>query len=73
MQKGDLLADCSASKFGELALGKNILIAYLPWEGYNFEDAVVISERLVSDDVYTSIHVQKYDIEVRETRFGLKR
>ncbi|BDA51866.1 probable DNA-directed RNA polymerase subunit beta (chloroplast) [Coccomyxa sp. Obi] len=73
VQKGDLLADCSASKFGELALGKNILIAYLPWEGYNFEDAVVISERLVSDDVYTSIHVQKYDIEVRETRFGVEK
>jgi len=73
VQSGDLLADCSASRFGELALGKNILIAYLPWEGYNFEDAVVISERLISDDVYTSIHVQKYDIETRETRFGVEK
>jgi DNA-directed RNA polymerase subunit beta len=72
VQRGDLLADCSASELGELALGKNILIAYLPWEGYNFEDAVVISERLVSDDVYTSIHVQKYDVETRETRFGVE-
>ena len=73
VQKGDLLADCSASQYGELALGKNILIAYLPWEGYNFEDAVVISERLVSDDVYTSIHIQKYEIEIRETRFGFEK
>ena len=73
VQRGDLLADCSASQFGELALGKNILIAYLPWEGYNFEDAVVISERLVSDDVYTSIHIQKYEIEIRETRFGFEK
>ena len=73
VQRGDLLADCSASQLGELALGKNILIAYLPWEGYNFEDAVVISERLVSDDVYTSIHIQKYEIEIRETRFGFEK
>jgi DNA-directed RNA polymerase subunit beta len=58
---------------GELALGKNILIAYLPWEGYNFEDAVVISERLVSHDVYTSIHVQKHEVEMRETRFGMEK
>jgi len=72
IQRGDLLADCSASQFGELALGKNILIAYLPWEGYNFEDAVVISERLVFEDVYTSIHVQKYEIEIGETKFGLE-
>ena len=73
VQKGDLVADCSASRFGELALGKNILIAYLPWEGYNFEDAVVISERLVCDDVYTSVHIQKYEIEIRETRFGFEK
>ncbi len=72
-QRGDLLADCSASQFGELALGKNLLIAYLPWEGYNFEDAVVISDRLIYDDVYTSIHVQKLEVDVRETRFGRER
>ena len=53
VQEGDLVADCSASQFGELALGKNVLIAYLPWEGYNFEDAVVISEILFLEDVYT--------------------
>jgi DNA-directed RNA polymerase subunit beta len=72
IQEGDLLADCSASQFGELALGKNVLIAYLPWEGYNFEDAVVISERLVLEDVYTSIHIQRYEVETKETKFGFE-
>ena len=72
VQKGDILADCSASAFGELALGQNILLAYLPWEGYNFEDAVVINERLVSEDLYTSIHIEKYEIEIRETAYGFE-
>jgi DNA-directed RNA polymerase beta subunit len=72
VQKGDLLADCSASSKGELALGKNILIAYLPWEGYNFEDAVVASERLASEDLYTSVHVEKHEIEIRESRLALE-
>ena len=72
IQEGDLLADCSASQSGELALGKNVLIAYLPWEGYNFEDAVVISERLVLEDVYTSIHIQRYEVETKETKFGFE-
>ena len=72
IQEGDLVADCSASHLGELALGKNVRIAYLPWEGYNFEDAVVISERLVLEDVYTSIHIQKYDVETKETKFGFE-
>ena len=72
IQEGDLIADCSASQLGELALGKNVCIAYLPWEGYNFEDAVVISERLVLEDVYTSIHIQKYEVETKETKFGFE-
>jgi DNA-directed RNA polymerase beta subunit len=72
IQEGDLIADCSASHLGELALGKNVRIAYLPWEGYNFEDAVVISERLVLEDVYTSIHIQKYEVETKETKFGFE-
>jgi|688.fasta_scaffold00584_3 DNA-directed RNA polymerase beta subunit len=72
VQKGDLLADCSASSKGELALGKNILIAYLPWEGFNFEDAVVASERLASEDLYTSVHVEKHEIEIRESRLALE-
>jgi len=73
VEGGDLLADCSSSIGGELSLGHNILIAYLPWEGYNFEDAILISERLVFDDLYTSIHIEKYDLEIRETKFGLEK
>jgi DNA-directed RNA polymerase subunit beta len=72
VQKGDLLADCSASIGGELALGQNIFVAYMPWEGYNYEDAILISERLVYDDVYTSIHIERYEIETRETKFGME-
>lgn len=72
VQKGDLLADGSASCGGDLALGKNILIAYMPWEGYNFEDAILISERLVYDDVYTSIHIERYEVEIRDTKFGVE-
>ena len=72
VQKGDLIADGSATVRGELALGKNILVAYMPWEGYNFEDAILISERLVFDNVYTSIHISKYDVEARETKLGLE-
>ena len=72
VQSGDLLADCSASVGGELALGQNILIAYMPWEGYNFEDAILISERLVYDDLYTSIHIERYEVEIRETKLGVE-
>jgi len=70
VQKGDLIADGAATAQGELALGKNILVAYMPWEGYNFEDAVLVSERLVLDNIYTSIHIEKYDVEARETKLG---
>lgn len=70
VQPGDLLADCSASRGGELSLGQNILIAYLPWEGYNYEDAILISERLVYDDLYTSIHIEKYQTETNLTKYG---
>ena len=72
IQKGDLLADCAASVSGELSLGKNLFVAYMPWEGYNFEDAILINERLVYDDVYTSLHIERYDIEIRDTQFGLE-
>ena len=72
VQKGDLLADCSASLGGELALGHNIFVAYMPWEGYNYEDAILISQRLVYDDIYTSIHIERYEIETRETKFGIE-
>lgn len=70
VQSGDLLADCSASKGGELSLGQNILIAYMPWEGYNYEDAILISQRLVYEDLYTSIHIEKYEVETNITKYG---
>ena len=70
VQAGQVLADGSATQEGELALGQNIIVAYMPWEGYNYEDAILISERLVYDDVYTSIHVEKYEIEARQTKLG---
>ncbi|RKX70764.1 DNA-directed RNA polymerase subunit beta [candidate division WOR-3 bacterium] len=70
VKKGTLLADGYATHRGELALGKNVLVAFMPMRGYNFEDAVVISERLVKDDVYTSIHILSFECEVRETKLG---
>ena len=66
VEAGDLLADSSASMNGELAIGKNIIVAYMPWEGFNYEDAILINERLVYDDVYTSIHVERYEIETKD-------
>ena len=68
--KGDLLADGPSSDHGELALGKNVLVAYMSWEGYNFEDAIIVSERLVRDDVLTSIHIHEHEIDARETKLG---
>lgn len=70
VKKGEVLADALASENGELALGQNILVAYLPWGGGNFEDAVLISERLVHKDTYTSIHIDQFTIEVRDTKLG---
>ena len=67
---GQALTDGAATCQGELALGKNLTVAFMPWEGYNFEDAVLISERLVYDDVYTSIHIEKYEIDARQTKLG---
>lgn len=73
VQPGDLLADSSSSKNGELSIGQNILIAYMPWEGYNYEDAMLISDRLVYDELYTSIHIERYDISIEDTPFGLEK
>ena len=67
---GQVLADGSACEGGEIALGQNVLIAYMPWEGYNYEDAILVSERLVNDDLYTSVHIEKYEIEARQTKLG---
>ena len=72
VDKGDLLTNNFSSQGGELALGKNVLVAYLSWEGYNFEDALLINDRLIFDDIYTSLHIEKYKIEARETPFGLE-
>jgi len=68
--KGQVLADGCATDNGELALGRNVLVAYLPWRGYNFEDAIVISERVVQEDIYTSIHVEEFELQVRDTKRG---
>jgi DNA-directed RNA polymerase subunit beta len=70
VQKGDLLADGSSTDSGELSLGKNVLVAFMPWGGYNFEDAILISERLVKEDVFTSIHIENFEVEARETKLG---
>ena len=70
VKKGDVIADNSATDDGELALGKNILVAFMPWRGYNFEDAIIISERLVRDDTYTSIHIEEFETQVRDTKAG---
>ena len=70
VKKGDLLADGPSTDKGELALGKNLLVALMPWEGYNFEDAIILSERMVKDDVLTSIHIHNYEVDARETKLG---
>ncbi|HWB15592.1 MAG TPA: DNA-directed RNA polymerase subunit beta [Vicinamibacterales bacterium] len=68
--KGQVLADGPCTELGELALGRNVLVAFMPWRGYNFEDAILVSERLVKDDYYTSIHIEEFEIEARDTKLG---
>jgi DNA-directed RNA polymerase subunit beta len=70
IQKGHVIADGPSMKNGELALGRNILVAFMPWDGYNFEDAIIMSERLVREDYYTSIHIEEFEVEIRETKLG---
>lgn len=70
VEVGQVIADGAASQKGELALGRNIMVAFMPWEGYNFEDAILISERLIHDDVYTSIHIEKLEVDARTTKLG---
>ncbi len=70
VEAGQIIADSSSTENGELALGQNVLVAFMPWEGGNFEDAILISERLVRDDVFTSIHIEKYETEARDTKLG---
>ncbi|GIW80716.1 MAG: DNA-directed RNA polymerase subunit beta [Gemmatales bacterium] len=70
VKKGQIIADGAACYQGELALGRNVLVAFMSWDGYNFEDAIIISEKLVKEDTYTSIHIEEYEIEIRETKLG---
>ena len=67
---GDVIADGASTNCGELSLGKNVLVAYMPWEGYNFEDAILLSERCVHDDIFTSVHIEKLEIDARQTKLG---
>jgi len=70
VERGEALADGPCTQLGELALGRNVLVAFMPWRGYNYEDAILVSERLVKDDYFTSIHIQEFDIEARDTKLG---
>ena len=70
LKKGDIIADGPATKLGELALGKNVTVAFMPWQGYNFEDSILISERCVTDDVFTSVHIEEYESMARDTKLG---
>ena len=70
VKKGQIIADGAATHHGELALGRNVLVAFMSWDGYNFEDAIIISERLVKNDTYTSIHIEEFELEIRETKLG---
>ena len=70
VKKGDVLADSSSTDHGDLALGQNVLVAFMSWEGYNYEDAIIISERLVKEDYFTSTHIEKHEMEARETKLG---
>ncbi|MDP3804512.1 MAG: DNA-directed RNA polymerase subunit beta [Candidatus Omnitrophota bacterium] len=70
VREGDVIADGAATKDGELALGKNVLVAFMPWRGYNFEDAILINQKLVAEDKYTSVHIEEFELEARDTRLG---
>jgi len=70
VKEGDVIADGPSTDQGELALGRNVLVSFMPWEGYNYEDAIVISERLVKEDLFTSIHIEEYEVEARDTKLG---
>ena len=70
VEVGQLLADGASTRDGELALGQNLLVAFMTWDGFNYEDAILVSERLVRDDVFTSIHIEEYEVEIRETKLG---
>ena len=70
VEAGDIIADGPATDIGELALGQNPIVAFMPWQGYNFEDSILVSERIVQDDVYTSIHIEEFEVSARDTKLG---
>jgi DNA-directed RNA polymerase subunit beta len=70
VEAGQIIADGPSTDYGELALGRNVLVAFMPWNGYNFEDSILISERLVKDDVFTSIHIEEFEVMARDTKLG---
>src|SRR5437868_13673098 len=70
IKKGDVIADGPCTQGGELALGRNVLVAFMPWRGYNFEDAILVSEKLVKEDSFTSIHIEELEVEARDTKLG---
>jgi DNA-directed RNA polymerase subunit beta len=70
---GQVLGDGPCTDMGELALGRNVLVAFMPWRGYNFEDAILVSEKLIKEDYYTSIHIEEFEIEARDTKLGPKK
>jgi DNA-directed RNA polymerase subunit beta len=73
VEKGDIIADGPSTDLGELALGRNVLVAFMPWNGYNFEDSILISERIVRDDVFTSIHIEEFEVMARDTKLGRRK
>ena len=70
VEKGDIIADGPSTELGDLALGRNVLVAFMPWNGYNFEDSILLSERIVRDDVFTSIHIEEFEVMARDTKLG---
>jgi len=68
--KGDIIADGPSTDLGDLALGRNVLVAFMPWNGYNFEDSILLNERIVKDDVFTSIHIDEFEVMARDTKLG---
>ena len=70
MRKGDIIADGPSTDLGDLALGRNVLVAFMPWNGYNFEDSILLNERIVKDDVFTSIHIDEFEVMARDTKLG---
>ncbi|TIU82663.1 MAG: hypothetical protein E5W01_19045, partial [Mesorhizobium sp.] len=70
VNKGDIIADGPSTELGDLALGRNVLVAFMPWNGYNYEDSILLSERIVADDVFTSIHIEEFEVMARDTKLG---